>query len=500
MVLQYGKKRVLMLLAAVVLAGGGCASVTVGPEYSEIPDLSGKPLLRLDGINETLTGTWAANPQAVGFKSPLMNALREPKSSKLFSTDPANLSMQIDLVSDHADDTQRLSSLGMTSLATIGIIPLSYFSEWNVGCKVSVRMTDGTLVAEYSLQETGTYKTMAYPLTMFSLFGDAMRGNADGVEMQKRTTQNLAAKIAAAVAADYERLAQFKESNAQLLARKMAPLSQPPMQEPVPVSSVQDISAPRAGAQTSYAPFYGRRVAVVIGINQYEKWPPLEGAVGDAQRISAMLRDMGFNEVIEVYDRDATRQHLLRLLGMELAQKVTEEDFAFIFFAGHGQTETLPNGQKRGYIIPVDGDAQDVFSTAISMDTLRDLSNRLPAKHVYYAMDSCYSGLGFVRGLTSIPKTQGYLEKITSKRAVQMITAGMEGETAAEFGGQGLFTTKLLEAFRGEADFDGDGFVTANEIGTYVRPSVTNASADLQTPQFGSLEGSGEVVFEVKKS
>jgi len=130
-----------------------------------------------------------------------------------------------------------------------------------------------------------------------------------------------------------------------------------------------------------------------------------------------------------------------------------------IYFAGHGQTETLPTGGKRGYLIPVDGDTQDVFSTAISMDTLRDLSNRLPAKHVYFAMDSCYSGLGFMRGLARTPKGQGYIEKMTSLRAVQMITAGAEGEAAIEFGGQGLFTTKFLEALRGESDFDGDGVV-----------------------------------------
>lgn len=68
---------------------------------------------------------------------------------------------------------------------------------------------------------------------------------------------------------------------------------------------------------------------------------------------------------------------------------------------------------------------------------------------------------------------------------------------AVERGGQGLFTLKLLEAMRGEADFDGDGFVTASEIGTYVRPQVSASSAQMQTPQYGTLGGSGEVIFQV---
>ena len=47
----------------------------------------------------------------------------------------------------------------------------------------------------------------------------------------------------------------------------------------------------------------------------------------------------------------------------------------------------------------------------------------------------------------------------------------------------------------GEADFNHDGAVTASEIGAFVKPQVTNASRNQQTPQFGTMEGSGEVVF-----
>ena len=131
------------------------------------------------------------------------------------------------------------------------------------------------------------------------------------------------------------------------------------------------------------------------------------------------------------------------------------------------------------------------------MTTLRDLSNRLPAKHVYFAMDSCYSGLGFVRGLTSAPKDDGYIRKVTSWRAVQMITAGQEGEVAIERGGRGVFTSFLLKALDGAADFNGDGFVTASEIGAYVPSQVTAATSNRQTPKYGTLEGNGEVVFVV---
>ena len=78
---------------------------------------------------------------------------------------------------------------------------------------------------------------------------------------------------------------------------------------------------------------------------------------------------------------------------------------------------------------------------------------------------------------------------------MQIITAGADGEQAIEIGGQGLFTTYLLRAMRGEADYNNDGAVTASEIGAFVKPQVTNASRNQQTPQFGTMEGSGEIVF-----
>jgi ankyrin repeat protein len=242
---------------------------------------------------------------------------------------------------------------------------------------------------------------------------------------------------------------------------------------------------------------YSKRVAVVIGIDDYEHWPALEGAASDARRVSETLRAIGFDDVIEIYGAKATRRNLLTQLGEELALRTDESSLAMIYFAGHGQTETLPGGQKRGYIIPVDGDREQVFATAISMDQLRDLSNRLPARQVYYVMDSCYSGLGFVRGIVLAKRSDDYLQKMTGMRSVQMITAGLEGEMAVEAGGQGLFTTYFLRAVAGEADFNGDGYVTASEIGTYVRPQVSTASRQRQTPQFGALEGQGEVVLPV---
>jgi hypothetical protein len=281
--------------------------------------------------------------------------------------------------------------------------------------------------------------------------------------------------------------------------RYSMPSPQPGYTPPPPQTASR--RAPPQPLLSGDAPLYSRRVAVIIGINEYERWPSLSGASNDGRRMAKFLRDQGWDEVIEVYDGDATRRRMLRILGTELPRMADENTLAMIYFAGHGQTETLPGGGKRGYLIPVDGDTDDVFSTAISMDTVRDLSKRTPAKHVYYAIDACYSGLALTRGISrpGSGPPDVYLRKITSVPAVQIITAGADGEQAIEVGGQGLFTTYLLRAIQGEADFNHDGAVTASEVGAYVKPQVTNASRNQQTPQFGSMEGSGEIVFMLRQ-
>ncbi len=269
-----------------------------------------------------------------------------------------------------------------------------------------------------------------------------------------------------------------------------------PAYTPPPPQTAVRREPPRLDAATGSA-LYSKRVAVVVGINQYQHWPTLSGAANDGRRMARFLRDQGWDEVIEVYDGNATRRRMLKVLGTELPSIADRDTLAMIYFAGHGQTETLPNGGKRGYLIPVDADTDDVFSTAISMDTVRDLSKRTAAKHVYYAIDACYSGLALTRGITrpgNAPPNV-YLRKITKIPAVQIITAGADGEQAIEVGGQGLFTTYLLRALQGEADFNQDGAVTASEIGAYVKPQVTTASRNQQTPQFGTMEGGGEIVF-----
>jgi Caspase domain len=248
---------------------------------------------------------------------------------------------------------------------------------------------------------------------------------------------------------------------------------------------------------TKYNPGYRKSWAVLIGINEYQQWPKLKYAVNDARSIENLVRGLGFNEVITLLDGDATQQRILRVLGDELYTQTQDDDRVFIFYAGHGQTQDLPANKKDGYIIPVDGDLTNYYSTAISIQQLQGLADRIRAKHIFYAMDACFSGL-LLRNFRGEALNDSPM-KLTIAPARQVLTAGAEGEKVVETGGHGLFTKSLLSGLTGNADLNKDRYITATELSQYITSQVLAESRNSQNPLFGRLgDGQGEFVFELK--
>ena len=238
---------------------------------------------------------------------------------------------------------------------------------------------------------------------------------------------------------------------------------------------------------------YTKRHALVIGINAYPSMP-LEAAVADAEAVSKRLKELNF-EVTVLLDREATAQNIRSELGTRFA-RTTKDEQVLIYFAGHGVTERLHDKQLEGYILPVDVNLKDLYATAISMKELRDLTKRIPAKHILYLFDSCYSGLGLTRSVKRPIQSPEDLTKLAGERAAYMITAGTGGEVAREISGHGVFTLHLLDGIAGAADVGPkDGIVQASELGIYLARVVSKDTGGEQNPQHGLFEGDGDFLF-----
>ena len=247
---------------------------------------------------------------------------------------------------------------------------------------------------------------------------------------------------------------------------------------------------------------YDNSYALIVGINKYHNVRSLDYAVKDAEDIQNMLvGEFHFQQdnIVLLKDEEATKTRIKREFS-NITNKAGVNDRVLIFFAGHGQTEDLPDGGEMGYLLPVDGVETDLYVTAIEMYELKTLSLRSKAKHILYLIDACYGGIAAIgtRGLDA-QVTPDYLQKITKFKSRQIITAGGRNEKVIEKAewGHSAFTKNLLSGLRDwMADADSDGIITVQELGTYLKKKVTIDSNNRQTPKTRNLStDEGEFVF-----
>jgi hypothetical protein len=183
-----------------------------------------------------------------------------------------------------------------------------------------------------------------------------------------------------------------------------------------------------------------KRVALVIGNNDYATLPKLNNAKKDAQGMAAKLRDLGFDVILRV---NASRREMGRTLA-DFEHRIASADVALVFYAGHGI-----QADGKNYLIPSDArieieedlrfesiDAQEFFLTMkragtslniVIMDACRD--NPLPRRT-----------RSAIRGLVISPVPAGI-------KGTAIVYSAAPGQTAQDgpLGGHGVFTGALLK-------------------------------------------------------
>jgi formylglycine-generating enzyme required for sulfatase activity len=245
---------------------------------------------------------------------------------------------------------------------------------------------------------------------------------------------------------------------------------------------------------------YDSLYAVIVGIDRYQNLETnqyLQNAVGDAKGIESVLREQyPFGKIITLYNDNATRDNIFKTLGA-LKSQTSKSDGLFIFFAGHGNTVKRVDGSETGYLLPYDGSFKpgDDYKN-LSMSQLRDQMQEIPAKHLLFVADACFSGTLLTRGNeASREQNYAYYKQAANEIVRQVLTAGLSTETVLDGGleGHSVFTGRLIEALKKNGSF-----VSANELGVMMQRVVSsdaNVRNHKQTPQFGRLYGEGDFVF-----
>ncbi|HBH80527.1 MAG TPA: hypothetical protein DDY39_11935 [Nitrospira sp.] len=239
---------------------------------------------------------------------------------------------------------------------------------------------------------------------------------------------------------------------------------------------------------------YYKSWAIVIGIEQYVLAPSIPGAIHDAKKVAEAFRQMGFDEVVELYDKDASSRRLQQLLNDMLPRKVGRMDRLVLVYVGHAGVMQDSDGQDRGYLVPFDA---PVTSTAksITVEQLKEFARRSASKHTLLILDAPV--VGWETTEAPGPSWEGRMapESDTDRRAVQVVTAAGRGEAVGRSDQGSRFVEALLRGLSGAADLDGNGWLMASELGSYLVRQVEMVSGGVQHPSSLRIDGDGDMVL-----
>ncbi len=259
-------------------------------------------------------------------------------------------------------------------------------------------------------------------------------------------------------------------------------------------------SSPLMGFSTAEAQLgkpeglYYKSWAIIIGIEHYVLAPPIPGAISDAKKVADAFRRLGFDEVIEFYDKDAGSRRLHQLFNDMLPRKVGRMDRLVVFYTGHAGFMQDLEGQDRGYLVPFDAQVNNV-TKSITVEQLKEFTRRSASKHTLLILDAPV--FGWETTEPPSPSLEGRLapESETERRAVQVISAAGQGETIARTEKPSRFVEALLTGLSGSADQDGNGWLMASELGAYLVRQIEVASNGTQHPSSLRIDGDGDTVL-----
>jgi formylglycine-generating enzyme required for sulfatase activity len=247
-------------------------------------------------------------------------------------------------------------------------------------------------------------------------------------------------------------------------------------------------------------PLYRESWALVIGASDYSAWPRLPGVRKDVPRVREVLEEHGFRvETVMNPGAEQLRRSFDEFIN---AHGMEEQNRLLFYFAGHGHTIANTYGGEMGYIVPVDaplprGDERGFKAKALDLQLVEVYAKRIQAKHALFLFDSCFSGSLF-------SATRAVPLPISAKARMpvrQFITSGSADEAVTD---ESWFCRMFVEGLRGEADLDGDGYITGTDLSTFLQDRVITYSRDRQHPQYGKVPDpnldKGDFVFQVVRS
>ena len=184
---------------------------------------------------------------------------------------------------------------------------------------------------------------------------------------------------------------------------------------------------------------YDKSRALIIGIEQYYQAASVPGAMDEGKQVAEVLRQLGFEEIIELYNKDATSQRVHQALTDIFTRKVDRKGRVVVFFAGHTSISRNRKGGDSGYLVPADAQVNKA-AKSITVETFREFTRRSPSKHTLLIIN------GPVRAweAAALKPMSPQAERDTEAPTVQVIARADRREKTDNAESKTLFVKVLL--------------------------------------------------------
>lgn len=243
------------------------------------------------------------------------------------------------------------------------------------------------------------------------------------------------------------------------------------------------------------------KFALIIGNTEYTDpgLAQLTAPGKDAEDFARVLKDTeigAFDQVNVVLNQSSSAS--IEAIDEFFDQRMPD-DLLVLYFSGHGVRDEL----GALYLAVKNTIRSRLRSTAIKSDYIREAMDQSRSRRQVLILDCCNSG-AFAQGTkaatgvsigTATAFEGGYGRVIlTASDSTQF---AWEGDKVIGETDNSLFTHYLVEGLEGEADLDGDGRITVDELYDYAYAKVKVATPRQTPSKFSSMQ-QGEIVLRQK--
>jgi hypothetical protein len=241
------------------------------------------------------------------------------------------------------------------------------------------------------------------------------------------------------------------------------------------------------------------RHALIVGVSNYRepKLKRLRAPAADATALARALRNPAIGDFDVVVSSDETEGTLRRRIATFFTDRLPE-DLLLLHFSCHG----IKYGREL-YLAASDTELGLLTATGIPSSWLSEQMTDCRSKSIVLLLDCCFSG-SFPFGMRARAAGEVDLQGHLDGRGRAIITASnameyaYEGDELSGSATPSIFTRTIVEGLEtGEADRDGDKWISVDDLYDYVYDRVkilTNA----QTPRkMSTLEGSLRIARSV---